>query len=82
MEQNVIDILKKVLELDENISIHADDKLKKYGLDSVSLVRVVLELETLYEIEIGDEDLKPEHFKTVASICLLLQIYLDEKDKR
>lgn len=75
--QDIIDILKEILEPD--IEILAFESLKKYGLESISLVRVIVKLEEKYDIEIKEDDLVPENFQTVESICLLLNQYLTEK---
>ncbi len=75
--QDIIDILKEILEPDTEIL--AFESLKKYGLESISLVRVIVKLEEKYDIEIKEDDLVPENFQTVESICLLLNQYLTEK---
>lgn len=75
--QDIIDIIKEILEPD--IEILAFESLKKYGLESISLVRVIVKLEEKYDIEIKEDDLVPENFQTVESICLLLNQYLTEK---
>ncbi len=75
--QDIIDILKEILEPD--IEILAFESLKKYGLESISLVRVIVKLEEKYDIEIKEDDLVPENFQTVESICLLMNQYLTEK---
>lgn len=75
--QDIIDILKEILEPD--IEILAFESLKKYGLESISLVRVIVKLEEKYDIEIKEDDLVPENFQTVESIRLLMNQYLTEK---
>ncbi len=75
--QDIIDILKEILEPD--IEIVASESLKKYGLESISLVRVIVKLEEKYDIEIKEDDLVPENFQTVESICSLMNQYLTEK---
>lgn len=56
-----------------NVSISADtDLLESDILDSASTVRLVLELESHFGISFKFEDIKPENFKTIRNIILIL----------
>lgn len=57
-----------------NVSISPDtDLLDTDILDSASTVRLVLELESHFNISFNFEDIKPENFKTLRDIVSVLK---------
>lgn len=58
---------------------HEDDLLELGLLDSISIVRLVRFLEERFEIEIQDDDLMPEKFRTIAAITALVEARLEER---
>jgi len=42
-------------------------------LDSTDILRLVVFVEERYGIEIGDDDLVPENFETIASVAALVR---------
>lgn len=47
--------------------------LKEAGLASVAAVRLMLEVEAAFDVEIPDSELTPENFATVANIETLVR---------
>ncbi|MCK5850355.1 MAG: acyl carrier protein [Kiritimatiellae bacterium] len=47
-----------------------DDKslIDTYGIDSVSLLELVVGIEEVFEIKVGDDDFDVKHFETVAAL--------------
>jgi len=66
----VVDTIKEklalIVESDENIDEHID--LFNVGLDSIKTIRLVVELETVFDITIEDDDLVIENFSTLSKI--------------
>lgn len=62
--------------LTDNINITSDQELKVAGLDSFSIVEIILFIERKYGFVIPDEQLIPENFKTIHAIAILVQAFL------
>ena len=50
----------------------AEDSLPDIGLTSVDMVNLMLGLEAEFDITIPQEDITPEHFRSVATIEILI----------
>lgn len=59
-----------------------DIDLIELGLDSLKFIRLVVELETKYDIEIFDSDLVVDKFKSVAFILETISKYFDNASSR
>ncbi|WP_434526993.1 phosphopantetheine-binding protein [Photorhabdus asymbiotica] len=57
-----------------DVTVNPDDKLDESGIDSMTLVRLVLQLENEFDIMIPDALLGPETFKTPRSITNALNM--------
>jgi len=75
IEYSIIQFLQNNI-LAENVSISADTVLNDIGIDSYSIVEIVLFIERHYGFIIPDDDLKPENFKTVNSVAILINDHL------
>lgn len=76
MKIKVNDVLMKLSFLDE---IHEQQRLKAdLGLDSLSMVELIVELENAFQTEMKMEDLNPANFNTVADIYSLMSKYTEE----
>lgn len=49
-------------------------------LDSLSIMALVVRLETEYDIEIDPDEIAPENFESVDAIWQMVQKYVAEKD--
>lgn len=75
MTDRIEDALKQMLV--DRMILNADpaaiDETKRliddYGVDSVSLLEMVVGIEEAFGIEVGDEDFSLETFRSVASIA-------------
>ena len=59
--------------LSEDQKISSDKILHDVGVDSFSIVEILLFIERKYGFVIPDNKLMPEHFKTVRTIALLVK---------
>jgi len=73
VEEKVLDCAKRVL---NHSNIEASSDLSNYGVDSMTFIRLVVELEQEYEIEIKDEDIVLDNFVSVGKISNLLDGYI------
>ena len=75
MSERVEDQLKKMVverlflkvapeEIDETLSL-----TDHYGVDSVSLLELVVGIEELFGIKVEDDDFKIEHFETISALA-------------
>ena len=55
-------------ELDEQASL-----IDTYGVDSVSLLELVVGIEEVFGVTIGDDEFKVEHFESVAKLAAFLR---------
>ena len=56
--------------LADNTDFSADTPLQKVGIDSVSLLEILLYLERQFDIFIADESLTPENISSVRRLAL------------
>ena len=79
MEDKIIACLNNV-----GIIISIDDKkrenfsLQDYGMDSLTFISLITELEMCFNIEIPDEYLNPENLSTFQDIVLMLKALIDQ----
>jgi Phosphopantetheine attachment site. len=67
MNKEIREIVINLLEL-ENIVIDDEQNLVDIGMDSLIFVKMIVELEIKYDIEVDVEDLVIEKFNTITKI--------------
>jgi acyl carrier protein len=76
MDENIIIAdIKKFIEtniLAGDIMLEADTNLKNIGIDSFSIVEIMLFIQQNYNILIPDDQLVPENFRTLQSLARLV----------
>jgi len=75
IENALIKFLKDNI-LDESVELNASQDLNEIGVDSYSIVEIVLFIERKFGFIVPDSELKPEHFKDVASIAKIVFAHL------
>ena len=77
MDSNIIIAeIKRYIEkniLAEGIQIDATTNLKEAGIDSFSIVVIILFIERKFGVSIPDDKLLPDNFKTLESIAATVQ---------
>jgi len=76
MEENIIIAdIKKFIEtniLAENIRLENDTNLQNAGIDSFSIVEIILFIQRTYNVSVPDNQLVPENFRTLQSLAQLV----------
>ena len=71
------EILKNFISQDKGIKVDElgnDTSLLESGLiDSVNMVQILSFIEEQFGIKVGDDELVPENFETIDSMCKLIQ---------
>ena len=78
MRETIVDVKKILSKL---LNVHVEDlqeDLISLGFSSILSISLIIELEDFYSIEIRDEDLLLENFKTLSNIESILKKYLNE----
>ncbi|MEP7107065.1 MAG: phosphopantetheine-binding protein [Ferruginibacter sp.] len=71
--ETIIKDIKKYIEQNitaEDVAIDAATDLQDAGIDSFSIVEIILFIERKYGVVIPDEKLVPENFRTLNSLSL------------
>lgn len=71
IEKELLHFLKTSI-LAEKVDLSAMDELRTIGVDSFSIVEIILFIERKFGLIIPDNQLLPENFTTVNSISLLI----------
>lgn len=77
MENKIREIVGMVLELsaDDTDALQEDTDLLELGLDSMTCVEVVVNLEEEFGITVEEEDLLVENMATIRLLCDLVEKY-------
>lgn len=77
MEEKLREIVARVLELSEEAEEKLDEEtdLMDLGLDSMTCVEVVVNLEDEFGITVEEEDLMVENMSTIARLKKLVEKY-------
>lgn len=76
-KEDVYQVISDVLNIDTEFIKHMNEAedLVVFGMDSVSVVQLVVNLEEKYEIEFQDEDMSIERLNTLNKLFSLLERY-------
>jgi acyl carrier protein len=79
----IIADIKKYIEkniLSADIKIDASTDLKQAGIDSFSIVEIILFIERRYGVSIPDEKLIPDNFKTLQALSEIVKELLSQTE--
>ncbi|TKD59600.1 hypothetical protein FBF75_01250 [Bacillus sp. S2(2019)] len=74
VEEKIVQLVMNKLSLTEQPGL--DDSLKALGLNSVQIVSFVISLEDTFHIAFEDEELHPDHFRTLDRLFTLVNTKL------
>lgn len=74
IEKYLVNELKKYLQINSNIT--SNQNLFDLGLDSLSLISLIIDIENIYKFEFNESDMILEKFSTIADIGKLIDSYL------
>ena len=72
-------ITKEVIDLAYDIAlveVLEEDDLKEFGIDSITLVSLIVEIEMKYNITFSEDDLNPDNLTTIKNIVDMMGNYL------
>ena len=72
IEKEIIHFLESNI-LSEGIKIYPDSSLRDVGIDSFSIVEIILFIERKYNVIIPDHKLIPDNFKTIRTIAITVK---------
>jgi acyl carrier protein len=76
MDENIIIAdIKGFIEINilaRNIKLDADTILQNAGIDSFSIIEILVFIQDKYKMLVPDDQLVPENFKTLASLARLV----------
>lgn len=55
--------------LDSSVSITPDNRFSDIGIDSMSIIELVLFIERKFEVAISEKDLTPENLKSIQTLA-------------
>ncbi|MGN1100015.1 MAG: acyl carrier protein [Christensenellales bacterium] len=73
------EIKKKLEDISQKtigVSLCEDESLKESGVDSLSLVTIIVSVEEEFGITFSDDDLQPENLKSLLGLVELTEKYL------
>lgn len=74
-EQEIREILPRAITLTQSIdTIAIDTDLQTVGMDSLSFVRMVVEIENIFDFEFPDEKLIVSEAGTIQELCNILSL--------
>lgn len=79
IEKSLRKIIKKVVELSKSVEeIGNDDDLTELGMNSITAIELVVEVEEKYNFEFNDEDLLVDNFKTINRLVSYIEKRITE----
>jgi acyl carrier protein len=78
MEKTIKDKLNSIIDGKIRLSksteeIGDNEDLSNYGLNSISIIRLIISIEENFGFEVDEEDLTIERFNTIANMCEYIQ---------
>lgn len=73
IEKELVTFIQQTI-LDESVKISPNDCLKDAGVDSFSIVEIILFIERKFDYAISEEMLLPENFYSVQTIAALINV--------
>lgn len=81
IKQFILPLMEKKSKLPKGVDIDSFNYIDTGYVDSIGLIKFVLEIETQYDIEISDADMVAPEFKTVGGLVALIQAKIKDKAK-
>lgn len=72
VKREINDIAEEII----GVSLSETEQLKESGVDSLSLVVLIVSIEEKFGISFSDDDLQPEKLKDLQSLALLVGKYI------
>jgi acyl carrier protein len=69
----VLQLIEKKARLPENVDLDSLNYFESGYVDSLGIIKFVVEIENFYQIEISDSDIESADFKTVGGLVSLVR---------
>jgi acyl carrier protein len=73
IKQFVIRLIEKNDKIPENANIDTFNFIDSGYVDSMGLIKFIVDIEACYDIEIGDSDIELPEFKTVGGLVAIIE---------
>lgn len=76
MKKEIAEKLKNIIRnfvSHEEGDLDADVSLEKLGINSISLIKIIIQIENEFDIEFDQKDLQKQRFETLANIILYIE---------
>lgn len=71
IKRKIMDIAEEII----GIPLCEEEPLKESGVDSLSLVALIVSIEEVFRCSFSDDDLQPEKLQDLQSLALLVEKY-------
>lgn len=75
--ENELRLLLKELDF-ETVNVTMDTNLREIGVDSITLMQLIVLIEEKYDIEIEDDDIVEENWETISKIMSTVEKYINQ----
>jgi len=72
IKKNIIQLIEKNEKLPLDIDIDSFDYIESGYVDSMGLVKFIVNIETFYNIELTDSDIESSQFKTIGGLVSII----------
>ena len=72
VRQFVLRLIEKKAKLPKDVDVDSFDYIDSGYIDSLGIIRFILEIESKYDIEISDSDMQSSEFRTVGGLVSLI----------
>lgn len=73
MSNSIQDRIKEIAEEELGVLLSEEDTLKESGLDSLSLVSLIVSIEDAFRVSFTDNDLQPDKLNSLADLVRITE---------
>lgn len=73
MSNSIQDRIKEIAEEELGVLLSEEDTLKESGLDSLSLVSLIVSIEDVFGVSFTDDDLQPDKLNNLADLVRITE---------
>jgi acyl carrier protein len=76
----VLKLIEKKAKLPESTDLNNLDYIETGYVDSIGIIKFIIDIEAEYDIEILDSDMESQEFRTVGGIISLIRRKIEQKN--
>lgn len=81
MENKIRNCIMEITQNEEALRIGAEENTEGLGMNSVNIIKLIVELENIFAIEFDDEDLDYNKLKTLKDLMEYIEIKMKHKNQ-